>query len=59
MKMKKNITSIWDRKLKLDPSSNLQTHYHHWGAADGEHILIFRLVCPNKARIVSFFAPDI
>ena len=28
-------------------------------AADGERISIFPLVCPNKARCVSFSAPDI
>ena len=28
-------------------------------AADGERISIFPLVCPNKARRVSFSAPDI
>ena len=28
-------------------------------AADGEHISIFPLVCPNEARCVSFSAPDI
>ena len=28
-------------------------------AADGEHISMFPLVCPNKAPCVSFFAPDI
>ena len=28
-------------------------------AADGEHISIFPLVCRNKARSVSFSAPDI
>ena len=28
-------------------------------AADGEHISIFPLVCPNKARCVSFSAPGI
>ena len=27
--------------------------------ADGELISIFPLVCPNKARCVSFSAPDI
>ena len=47
--------------------------WSHWGnrtmvasatifsmaAADGERISIFPLVCPNKARSVSFSAPDI
>ena len=28
-------------------------------AADGERLSIFPLVCPNKARCVSFSAPDI
>ena len=28
-------------------------------AADGERISIFPLMCPNKARCVSFSAPDI
>ena len=28
-------------------------------AADGKRISIFPLVCPNKARCVSFSAPDI
>ena len=27
-------------------------------AADGERISIFLLVCPNKARCVSFSAPN-
>ena len=28
-------------------------------AADGEHISIFPLMCPNEARCVSFSAPGI